>query len=91
MGLANVSRRNHDEAERDLKQLDKSVAKRIYKRLRWLEENFERIVPEPLSGPLSDSYKFRVGDYRVLYDIVRKDKVLLIHRVRHRRDVYKEK
>ncbi len=61
------------------------------KRLKWLEENFESITPEPLSGPLADLYKFRVGDYRVLYDMLREDQVLLIHRVRHRREVYKEK
>ncbi len=79
------------DAERDLEQLDKPVAKRLRKRLKWLEENFERITPEPLSGPLADLYKFRVGDYRVLYDILREDQVLLIHRVRHRRQVYKEK
>lgn len=47
-----------DEAERDLQQLDKSVAKRIYKRLKWLEENFERLVPEPLSGSLADFINF---------------------------------
>jgi mRNA interferase RelE/StbE len=79
------------EAERDLEQLDKSVAQRIRKRLKWLEENFEHIIPEPLSGSLADLYKFRVGDYRVLYDILRQEQTLLIHRVRHRREVYKEK
>jgi len=79
------------DAERDLEQLDKQIAKRLRKRLKWLEENFEHITPEPLSGPLADLYKFRVGDYRVLYDILREDQVLLIHRVRHRREVYQEK
>jgi len=54
------------DAEHDLEQLDRQVAKRLYKRLKWLEENFERITPEPLKGPLADLYKFRVGDYRVL-------------------------
>jgi len=78
-------------AEHDLAQLDKQVAGRLYKRLKWLEENFERITPESLSGPLTDLYKFRVGDFRVLYDILREDQVLVIHRVRHRREVYKEK
>ncbi len=79
------------DAESDLEQLDKSIAVRLYKRLKWLGENFERIVPEPLSGPLADLYKFRVGDYRVLYDVLREDHVLVIHRIRHRREVYKAK
>lgn len=36
-----------DNAEDDLARLDKQVARRIYKRLQWLEENFEHITPEP--------------------------------------------
>ena len=80
-----------DEAERDLEQLDKPIAQRIRKRIKWLADNFEHVTPEPLSGPLADLYKLRVGDYRVLYDIVRQDQALLIHRIRHRREVYREK
>jgi len=80
-----------DDAEDDLARLDKQVAIRVVKRLQWFEENFEHITPEPLSGPLADLYKFRVGNYRVLYDILREDQVLLIHRIRHRSEVYREK
>jgi mRNA interferase RelE/StbE len=80
-----------DEAERDLAQLDKPIAQRIRKRIQWFADNFERVAPEPLSGSLSDLYKLRIGDYRVLYDILSQDQVLLIHRIRHRREVYREK
>jgi mRNA interferase RelE/StbE len=38
------------EAEADLDRLSKSVAQRILKKIRWLAENFEVIVPEPLTG-----------------------------------------
>ncbi len=80
-----------DEAQCDLEHLDKEIAARILKRIRWLEENLEQIAPERLSGPLTDLYKLRVGDYRVLYDIVRGERLLLIHRIRHRREVYRER
>ncbi len=80
-----------DEAERDFEQLDKQVASRIRKRIKWLAENFEQTAPERLGGSLSDLYKFRVGDYRVLYDIISEGRTLLIHRVRHRREIYREK
>jgi Uncharacterised nucleotidyltransferase len=39
-----------DAAEQDLKSLDKPVAKRIGKRIKWLAENPEHIKPEPLTG-----------------------------------------
>ena len=77
------------EAERDLEQLDKPVARRIRKRIQWLADHFEQVTPEPLSGPLKDLYKLRVGDYRVLYDILRQERVLAVHRIRHRREVYR--
>ncbi len=34
------------DAERDLEDLDKQVAKRIYKRIEWLGNNFQNIKPE---------------------------------------------
>jgi mRNA interferase RelE/StbE len=77
------------EAEHDFEQLDKPVAKRIRRRLQWLAEHFDQITPEPLSGPLADLYKLRVGDYRLLYDILRQERVIVVHRVRHRREVYR--
>ena len=33
-------------------------------------------------------YRIRVGDYRVVYTIDDKEKVIVIMRVRHRRDIY---
>jgi mRNA interferase RelE/StbE len=80
-----------DEAERDLEHLDQPTARRIRKRIQWLAENLEHIKPEPLVGPLGDLFKLRARDYRVLYDVLSEDRIILIHRVRHRREVYREK
>ena len=35
------------------------------------------------------SWRIRVGDYRVLYDIADLVRIVRVYRVRHRRDVYK--
>ncbi|MCY7323289.1 MAG: type II toxin-antitoxin system RelE/ParE family toxin [Phormidesmis sp. CAN_BIN36] len=37
---------------------------------------------------MSDFFKLRVGDYRVLYDFSREDQVIAVIRVKHRREVY---
>ena len=80
------------EAAADLAGLSKSVAQRILKKIRWLAENFEVITPEPLTGEWKGLYKLRVGDYRILYTFsVAKQKVIVIHLVKHRREVYKTK
>lgn len=78
-----------DEATREFDKLDTPIALRIWKRAQWLAENLDRIKPEPLSGPLSRFYKFRVGDYRLIYEILREERILLIRSIGHRREVYK--
>ncbi len=77
------------EALRDLEQLDKPVAKRIYERIKWLAQNFTQIKPEPLTGEWARFFKLRVGDWRVIYKILYDQHLIVIHRVRHRRQVYR--
>lgn len=76
-------------AARELARLDKSVAARILRRIHWLAENLDRIRPDPLSADLAGMFKLRVGDYRVIYEILSKEKLLIVHSIGHRRDVYR--
>ncbi|MBM4463929.1 MAG: type II toxin-antitoxin system RelE/ParE family toxin [Chloroflexi bacterium] len=77
------------EAEADLTRLDATVRERIFRRVKWLSENFESITPKPLSGEFKGYYKLRVGDYRVIYSVSAQSKLILIRLVGHRRDIYK--
>jgi mRNA interferase RelE/StbE len=43
---------------------------------------------EKLTG-FERTYRIRVGDYRVVYELLRVAKVVEIQRVRHRKDVYR--
>jgi mRNA interferase RelE/StbE len=78
-----------DAATRELAALDRQVASRIAKRVQWLAENIDAIKPLPLSGELSRFYKLRVGDYRVLYEILSAERILVIHAIGHRREIYR--
>jgi mRNA interferase RelE/StbE len=78
-----------DAAARELAALDRQVASRVAKRVQWLAENIDEIKPLPLSGELSDFYKLRVGDYRVIYEILSAERILIIHAVGHRREIYR--
>ncbi len=73
----------------DLARLDKPVAQRIFTKIHWLAENFEGVTPAPLTGQWEGVYKLRIGDYRVLYTFNRAQTCIIIHFVRHRREVYK--
>ncbi|MEW6572213.1 MAG: type II toxin-antitoxin system RelE/ParE family toxin [Bacillota bacterium] len=77
------------DAEADLARLDAPVAQRVLKRLRWLAEKFEVIRPELLTGQWQSIFKLRVGDYRVLYTCDRAKRKIIVHFIRHRREVYK--
>ena len=73
-------------AEKDLKKLDSSIKSRIGNALLKLQDN-PLLYSEKLSDPALVTYKFRIGDYRVIFDIEGNDVVVL--RVGHRREIYK--
>ncbi len=78
-----------EKASQDIEQLDKTVATRIYKRINWFAKNISQIQPEPLTGEWARFFKLRVGDWRVIYKILHEEHLIVIHRVRHRREVYR--
>ena len=73
-------------AEKDIKKLDPSIKKSIGKSLLKLQDNPIQ-YSEKLTDPHIGTYRFRTGDYRVIFDIEGKDIVIL--RVGHRRDIYR--
>ncbi|MBZ0202132.1 MAG: type II toxin-antitoxin system RelE/ParE family toxin [Ignavibacteria bacterium] len=42
-----------------------------------------------LSGQLSGLFRYRVGDYRVIYEIDEKSKSVEVLSIKHRKNVYK--
>jgi mRNA interferase RelE/StbE len=43
---------------------------------------------KPLTGPYKGLWKYRIGDYRIIYSIEDKRLVVFVLRIRHRKDVY---
>jgi len=80
-----------DSAARELARLDKPLARRIVRRLRWLAENLHAIKPEALTGDLAGLFKLRVGDYRVIYELLHEDHAIAIHAIGHRREIYRKR
>jgi mRNA interferase RelE/StbE len=74
--------------KRDLKRLDKQTVKKI------LDEIENELVSDPaqgkeLSGEFAGLLSYRMGNYRVIYSIIR-DSVLVL-RIGHRKEVYRRK
>mgnify|MGYP001561186420 CR=1 FL=1 len=69
--------------------LDKEVAQRILNKLKWFLQNIESIPPLPLHGKYSGLFKLKAGDWRVIYEVSHDEKVVTVHKVGHRREIYK--
>lgn len=80
-----------DKAIKALKKLDKNTARMI---LGWIRKNLEDCTDPRMHGkPLVDNYagkwRYRVGDYRLLAEIVDNEIVIYILNIGHRRYIYK--
>jgi mRNA interferase RelE/StbE len=76
------------EAMIELETLTSTIQDRILRKIRWLSENFEELTPQALSADLSGLFKLRIGDYRVIYSFDTEARLITIHKIGHRRDIY---
>lgn len=73
-------------ALKDLEKFDEETKKYVLSKLKEYQSN-----PFNYAKKLTDrrigEYRFRIGDYRVIFDLVKDDIVVL--RIGHRKDIYK--
>lgn len=72
-----------------LLSLDKKVGQKVLDKLKWLTQNINDITLLPLKGKLSGLYKLRVGEWRIVYEINHNDKVITVHKIGHRKEIYR--
>lgn len=81
-----------DSALEDLDNLEKSIAKRIVKKLDYYLKLKDPLKQsKKLKGFKVDTYRFRVGDYRVIFRIDEKTKklvILVVLKIAHRKEIY---
>lgn len=76
-------------AAKDIQKLPKQVQKRLKAKLEWFIEQDEPLqFASVLTKPSDAQYRFRVGSYRVLFDVEGNNIVILY--VQHRREVYRK-
>ena len=74
---------------RSLKKYPRKDLQRIKKRI----ENIAQNLPDPASTKMkvrNDFHKVRVGDYRIIYEIHSDILIILVVKIGHRKDVYKQ-
>ncbi|CUW10696.1 RelE/StbE replicon stabilization toxin [Leuconostoc gelidum subsp. gasicomitatum] len=78
------------QALKQLKKLDKFTQSTIYQ---WIVNNLDgtdnpRLHGKGLTANHSGQWRYRVGDYRVLANIIDDEIVIEIFTIGHRRDIY---
>ena len=72
---------------KDLRVSPKQDVKRIMQRIRLLADDPRPVGCEKLSG--KEFYRVRQGAYRIIYEIKDDRLIVLVVKVGHRRDVYR--
>ncbi len=73
--------------DRDFVNLGKTLQDRVVESLRELNDN--PYAGKQLKGRLKDLWSWRVGEYRILYQIQEEKLLIFAISVRHRKHVYK--
>ncbi len=77
-----------EKAIEDLKNLDKQTAKGIFERVKTYLSQDPISLGKPLKGMFRGLFRYRYGDYRIIYALDRKEKNILILRIGHRKNIY---
>lgn len=80
-----------EKARQDLKKLEIKIAQRIIGKIYFFSLQINPILfSKKLQNSNLGHYRFRIGDYRVLFDTDQKGSlyVLMILRIKHRKDIY---
>ena len=78
-------------AKKDLSNLDNQVVSQILDKIDFYIDTGEPFkYSKKLKNFNSNAYRFRVGDYRAIFDVDSKGNItiLVVLRVKHRREVY---
>ena len=75
--------------EHDLKRIDRRYIQKILEAIEGLIENPFPVQSKKLKDSES-SYRLRVTDYRIIYQVDSNNRTIVIYHIRHRRDAYKK-
>jgi len=73
-------------AARELKKLDKQLQKRIIEKLMHYAATENLSEAKKLTDSRLGQWRYRIGDYRVIFDLLGKE--ILVLKVAHRSEVY---
>lgn len=86
--MASYSLQISKTAEKSLKKIPKKVLSKLVQTIRYLVHDPWPLGCKKLAGE-ENTYRIRVGIYRVIYEIRQKELVILVLKIGHRKDAYR--
>jgi mRNA interferase RelE/StbE len=80
----------HEKAVKDLKKLDRAKALALVEKVKTRLAVDPVVQGTPLKGLFKGLYRYRVGDYRVIYAIDESENTILILKIGDRKSVYRQ-
>ncbi len=89
--MGSYSLRIKDSAAKEIERIEpKKIRRQIVRRIEGLATNPRPPGCEKLAGA-GDRYRVRQGTYRIVYEVRDEELVVILVKVGHRRDVYKNR
>lgn len=77
-----------DKVKKDFRKIDNIWQRKILTAIKTKLVN-NPYLGRKLVGDLSPYYRYRVGDYRVLYEVMDTKLIIVVVKIKHRKNVYK--
>jgi mRNA interferase RelE/StbE len=87
--MASFSLQWRSSTKKDLRKLPRQELPRIVAAAEALADDPFPHGCEKLSGA-EQTYRIRIGDYRLVYEVITARRIIEVQRVRHRKDAYRQ-
>ena len=78
-----------ERARKEWSRLEPTVQKQLQKKIAFYIESGQPLkFAEKLQDPALGEYRFRIGDYRIVFDL--EGNTIFVLRVGHRKEIYKQ-
>ncbi|MBM4177695.1 type II toxin-antitoxin system RelE/ParE family toxin [Candidatus Gribaldobacteria bacterium] len=74
-------------AEKELSKIPLIIQRRVSMALVYLSQ--DPFIGEPLKGNLKGFFSLHIHPYRIIYSVLKEQVLVIIIRIRHRKDAYK--
>ena len=85
--MGNYRLRIKKSATKEIEKISQPVRIRVVQAIEKLAQNPRPVGSQKLSG--QEKFRIRVGNYRVLYEIIDDELIIFVVKVAHRKDVYR--